>query len=268
MSRRTWFLILPALAAALAFATSARAALLSGWGLDTTLANATLTEGVPGSFSVTTPTGNAGPRALYSSISLANIGDGIRITGNATMQNALGNQQFRVGLYNTNGHAQGTLAAGAWTGADVAGWLGYMYQVGGTGGSDAVRGRTGTGAGVWLSNTDTYAVGSTATTATAPAATPYAFSLKLKRTGATTIQADFAFAGGAISRSGTYTDANLGASAAMTSFNAVGFLLNGNTGSAAFTEVDVRAIPEPATAGMVVAAMAALSAVRRRDTHC
>jgi hypothetical protein len=265
MSRSNWFLVLPALLALLV-GGDARAALLSGWGLDTTLANATLTEGVPGSFSVTVPTGNAGPRALIAPISLANVGDAIKLSGNATMSNTLGNQQFRFGLYNTNGHATGTLASGAWTGADVAGWLGYMAQVGGTGGADAVRGRTGAGAGVWLSNTDTYIAGSTATTATAPAATPYAFSLTLTRTGATSVQTDYTFVGGAINRSGSFTDNNLGASVNATSYNAVGFLLNANTGSAVITDVDVSVVPEPAAAALPGSALAA-GLVRRRKVR-
>jgi hypothetical protein len=229
-----------AAAAALLAAGQAKAQLVTGWGLDTTLANATLTEGVPGSFSVTTPSGNAGPRALLASpISLANVGDIIKLSGNATIQNSLGNQQFRFGLYNTNSHATGTLAGGVWTGADVTGWLGYMFQVGGAGGTDAVRGRTGTGAGVWLSNTDTYIVGSTATAVTAPANTPYAWSLTLARTSATAVRADYSFVGGTISRIGSYTDEAAGASASLASFNAVGFLLNANTGSAQISNVTV-----------------------------
>jgi hypothetical protein len=217
----------------------AHAQLVTGWGLDTTLANATLTEGAPGSFSVTTPTGNAGPRALLASpISFANVGAIIQLRGNATLTGALGNQQFRFGLYNPNGHATGTLASGAWTGADVTGWLGYMVQVGGAG-SDAVRGRSGTGAGVWLSNTDAYTVGTVATTVSAPANTPYSFSLTLTRIGATSVKADYTFVGGSINRSGSLTDNNLGASASMTSFTAVGFLLNTNTQGGQFSNVVV-----------------------------
>lgn len=262
---RPMTLILAALVGLFACA-NAPAALVTGWGLDTgQVGGSTLTEGAPGAFSITTPTGNAGPRALLSSpVGFANIGDSVILSGNATVQNSLGNQQFRFGLYNTNGHAAGTLASGAWTGADVTGWLGYMFQVGGTGGNDAVRGRTGTGAGVWLSNTDTYTPGQTATTATAPGATTYAWSLTLTRTGATTVKTDYTFVGGAINRAGSFTDTNLGASAAMSSFNAVGFLFNQNTGSAQLTDVSVSLVPEPTCLALVGAMLAPLAAVRRR----
>ncbi len=248
--RRTRSRCIPKLYAGLAaivglvLSADARAQLVTGWGLDTTLANATLTEGAAGSFAVTTPTGNAGPRAsLASPFAFANAGDVVQLSGTVTLQNAPGNQQFRFGLYNNNGHATGTLAGGAWSGADVTGWLGYMVQIGGGGGNDSVKGRTGAGAGVWLSNTDSYVVGDgPGGAASPPAATPYNFSLTLMRTGATSVQADYSFVGGAVNRSGSFTDA-VGASANLASFNAVGFLLNGNTGSGDFSNVTVD-VPE------------------------
>jgi hypothetical protein len=226
--------------------TEARAQLVTGWGLDTGLANATLTEGVPGSFSVTAPPAgqNAGPRALLASpISFANVGDAIKLSGMATMTNGLGNQQFRFGLYNPNGHATGTLSGGLWTGADVTGWLGYMFQLGGSTGSDAVRGRDGTGAAAWLANANSQIIGSTATTVSAPANIPYTFSLTLTRTGVASVRADYTFVGGSINRSGTFNDTIPTPSASMTSFTAVGFLLNGNTGGAQMSNVIVEAPP-------------------------
>jgi MYXO-CTERM domain-containing protein len=224
----------------------APAALVSGWGLETGFANATLTEGAAGSFSTTTPTGNAAPRAVLASpISLASIGSAVRLSGVATLQNTLGNQQFRFGLWNTNGHAAGTLSSGVWTGGDPNGWLGYMTQIGNNGGTNVVRGRGATGA--WLSNTGAYDVGSNASTSSPAGATPYSFSLRLTRTGATSVEVSYSFVGGTENRSGTFTDNNLGPSAAMSSVNAVGFLLNANTGSGTFSDVDVSAVPEPAS---------------------
>ena len=58
------------------------------------------------------------------------------------------------------------------------------------------------------------------------------------RTGATSIKTDYSFVGGTVNRSGSFTD-NGGASAGVTSFDAVGFLLNGNTGSGTFSNVSV-----------------------------
>src|SRR4051812_20354273 len=90
----------------LAVASSAQATLIAGWGAETGFANGTLTDGPgAGTFSTTVPTGNLGARALLpSAISLANVGDGIQLTGTVTLSGAPGNQQFRFGLFNSNGH--------------------------------------------------------------------------------------------------------------------------------------------------------------------
>ena len=109
-----------------------QAALISGWGLETGGQNAVLTESIPGSFSTTTPTGDARPRAsLPSSISF-NIGDQILLSGVVTLQNSPGNQQFRWGLFDSTGHATGTLSGGLWSGSDPLGWKGYLTRLGGT----------------------------------------------------------------------------------------------------------------------------------------
>jgi hypothetical protein len=79
----------------------AQAALISGWGLETGGQAATLTEGAPGSFSTTTPTGDARPRASLPSSIGFNIGDQIQLSGVVTMQNSPGNQQFRWGLFDS-----------------------------------------------------------------------------------------------------------------------------------------------------------------------
>jgi hypothetical protein len=229
-------------AAGLAFSMPARAQLVTGWGLETGQANATLTEGAAGAFSTTTPTGNAGPRALLATpLPFSTVGSIVQLSGTVTLQNAPGNQQFRFGLFNNNGHATGTLATGLWSGADPTGWLGYMVQIGGGNGNDSAKGRNGSGAGVWLSNTDSYIVGDgPGAQASPPAGTPYTFTLTLARTGATSVAIDYSFAGGtgaaAVNRSGSFND-TVGASTATTSFNAAGFLLNGNTGSGQFANV-------------------------------
>src|SRR4051794_33652233 len=76
-----------------------QAGLISGWGLEPGGQNATLTEGAPGSFSTTTPTGDARARAsLPASISF-NVGEQILLSGTVTLQNSPGNQQFRWGLF-------------------------------------------------------------------------------------------------------------------------------------------------------------------------
>jgi hypothetical protein len=252
----------PLVLCSLAFATAAaRGAVLSGWGLETGFSAATLTEGVPGNFTTTTPSGNACPRALLpATVAFTNVGDFVQLSGQVTLQNAPGNQQFRFGLWDTNGHTTGTLGSGVWTGADPNGWLGYMSQIGGGGGSDSVKGRNATGA--WLSNTGAYEIGAGPGGQTSPpAATPYDFTLSLTRQSATNIKVDYSFVGGSVNRIGSFTD-NLGTSTGLDGFDAVGFLLNGNTGSASFSNVQV--VPEPASLGLLVLAAAAL--MRRRTT--
>lgn len=253
-------------AIALTLSGQARAALISGWGLETGFANGVLTEGVAGSFG-STATGNAAPRAVLGSpLSLSTIGQGVKLTGKVSMANAPGNQQLRIGLYNSNGQALGTLSGGVWSGANPAGWLGYMLQVGGVGGGDDVKGRNTTGA--WLSNTGAYSIGTTAGTAVnVPANTVYDFLLRIIRTGATTVSVNYSFVGGTVNRSGSFADDSNTAghpSAGTASINAVGFLLNGSTGAGTFTNVDVSAVPEPATAGLLGAALASVGLFRRR----
>jgi hypothetical protein len=228
----------------------ADAVLVTGWGLDTGGQFATLTEGAAGSFSTTVPAGgDARPRALLSApITLANIGDAIVLTGTASLSTAVGNEQFRFGLYNTNGHATGTLSGGLWNGADVIDWLGYMGQIGDSSalGADRIAGRALGTTGGWHSQTGAYQVGVVSTVGTTNIApnTAYNFTLKLRRTGVTSYQTDYSFVGGAQNRSGSFTDNNLGASAAMTSFNAVGFLLNASTGAGTLSNIDVSAPKE------------------------
>ena len=229
-----------AVTAILAVAQQANAQLVTGWGYETGIVSGTLTEGVAGSFSTSGVTANAAPRAvLPSAIDFSDVGDMIQLTGTAQFTATLGNQQFRFGLYNTNGHAQGTLSSGLWTGADPGGWLGYMVQVGNGGGQDSIKGRLGTGTSSWLANADSYVVGNVNATISPPANTPYNFKLKLTRATANSVRTEYSFVGGTINRSGTLTDNNLGASALMSSFNAIGFLTNGSTGSGQFSNVTV-----------------------------
>ncbi len=252
-------------------ATSAHAVLVTGWGLETGAANATLTEGVAGSFSTTTPTGNASPRALFSSIPFTVVGTTVTLSGTVTLQNVPGNIQFRVGLYDTNAAATGTLSGGTWTGANNVGWSGYLGEPRNLagGGATVVQGRNATGA--WFSGTGAYTL--TADTFTdgggnGSAGGTYDFSLTFERLSASSIGVDFSFvqaAGtGSVNISGSYTD-SVGTSSTLDNLNAVGFLLNANTGSGSFTDVDVSVVPEPSSfaafAGLFASAVCLL---RRR----
>jgi hypothetical protein len=232
------------LIAVCAFAARSNAVLVTGWGLDTSIANSTLVEDSPGAFHETTvPTGAAGPRALVdpATFSLANLGDAVQLTGTATFTKTITNQQFRWGLFNSNGHNTGTLSgSGTWTGADVGGWLGYLAEQGGAGsnGNDTIRGRSGAGTNSWLENGNSTVVGQNSTGTNPPANTPYTFSLTLRRIGPSSIKTDYTFAGGTIDRGGSFVDSTT-ASRLMTSVNAVGFLTNVATGAGTFTDVSV-----------------------------
>jgi len=238
--------------------------LVTGWGLDTGFQNATLTEGSAGSFSTTTPTGNAGARAILPSVyGFANVGDSILLTGSVSFVNTLGNQQFRFGLFNNNGNALGTLAGGLWTGATTAGWLGYLVEPGNAGGSTALYGRNGTGANAWLSTSGAaYNINQNPTTVSMAPGT-YAFSLALTRDSATSVSIQYSVIGSAFNSSGTYEDIG-GLSSGITSFDTVGFLLNGSTGAGTFTGVSVSLVPEPSTFALAGLGLSAIAGFARR----
>jgi hypothetical protein len=245
-------------------ANNAPADLVTGWGLETGQANATLTEGVAGSFSTTTPTGNAGPRAVLSSpFSFGSIGDMVHLSGSVSLVNTLGNQQFRFGLYNNNGHALGTLSSGLWSGADPVGWLGYMVQVGNAGGATATKGRDGA-TGVWLSNTGSYVVDNHSETAS-PGPGTYYFDLTLCRSAVNVVDIAYLFtqtSGGTFSSFGSFSDIG-GLSSGVSSINTMGFLLNANTGAGVFSGIDV-SVPEPSALALGLLGLAATLVRRHR----
>jgi hypothetical protein len=226
---------------AILLAATAQAVDVTGWGLETGQTNGLLTEGAAGSFSIESVTGNASPRALLSSpFDFADAGDALRLTGTVTFANTLGNQQFRFGLFDNNGHATGTLSGGVWTDADPGGWLGYRAEIGNGGGGDFLKGRDPTSTGNYITNTGPYNLAYFGTPDSAAGNTPYDFELTLRRIDATSVSAEYVFRGGAISRSGFAVDV-AGASTVMPSINAIGFLTNGNTGASQFSNVKVEA---------------------------
>lgn len=243
------------------------AATVSGWGLETGFAAATLTEGAAGAFSTTAPTNNAAPRALISPIDFSDPGDVVEFTGQVTLSPPganIGNQQFRIGLWDTNGANTGTLSGGVWNSANANGWLGYMVQVGVSGGQDSLKGRTDPNSAAWLSNTGTYVVNNT-NVSDSPAAGTYDFTMTLTRNTSSEVSIAYTLAGGnSINRvSGLLTDTNAAASA-LTTIDAVGFLLNTNTGAGSFTNLQVSAVPEPGSVALLVGAGIAGMTVRRR----
>jgi hypothetical protein len=261
-----WVVVTAAVVTA-SMSPNADAGTVSGWGLETGFTSATLTEGVSGSFSTSTPTGNAAPRALISPIDFSDPGDVVQFTGQVTLSPPganIGNQQFRIGLWDTNGANTGTLSGGVWNNANANGWLGYMVQVGISGGQDSLKGRTDPNSAAWLSNTGTYNVNNT-NVSDSPAAGTYDFTMTLTRNAFSEVSIAYTLAGGnSINRvSGLLTDTNAAASA-LTTIDAVGFLLNTNTGAGSFTNLQVSAVPEPGSVALLVGAGIAGMIVRRR----
>jgi hypothetical protein len=244
--------------ALVAMSPAAKAALVSGWGLEIgSGSGATIAEWGPGMFSSTIDS-NTIPRALIdvagqNTPAVVGVGDTIILSGRVKFSESnLSNQQFRFGLFNINTGLAGTLSNDRWIGSNPAGWLGHMVQMGGTGGgglgTTSLKGRAGTGTTTFMANSDTYIVGTTDANFNTSAGT-YAFDLTILRTTATTQNISYEItqlSGGSYFSSGSFTDS--GASASLASYNAVGFLLNTSTGPAQFTNVDVSVVPEPPVA--------------------
>lgn len=231
---------------------------ITGWGTETGNQNgsAVTSDDGNGNFSMTgaSPTGNDNPRALFSTINLS-VGDTITLSGSFTSSGGLGNQTFRFGLYNSNGHTTGTLASGLWSGADPNGWLGYLVEPGSAGGNvTQLNERANPNSGGWWSGTGSSTIQSTSGTLNANAGT-YAFNLTLTLVSASQLNISYFFnetAGGTYATSGSFADIT----PSVTSFNAAGFLLSNADGPTPFTfnnvDVTVTPVPEPATLGVAM----------------
>jgi PEP-CTERM motif-containing protein len=260
---------------------------ITGWGSETGQQNGSpvSTDDGLGNFSLTGAnlTGNDAPRALFSTLTLVNVGDSITLSGSFTFTAGIvNNQQFRFGLFNNNGNATGTLSGGLWSGATTSGWLGYFIAPGEiTGGGSAttrVFGRSGSGSNFELSGTGAgYDVAGTpgpndSVNASITAGT-YAISLSITKE-STGVQLSYNFqqtVGGTFQDTGTYLDAS-GASSTEMSYDAAAFLLSNTTGNGTtpftFNNVDVTftpaPVPEPATLSMMGLGFSLLIGIMRK----
>jgi hypothetical protein len=260
---------------------------ITGWGSETGQQNGSpvSTDDGLGDFSLTGAnlTGNDAPRALFSTLTLVNVGDSIALSGSLTFTAGIdNNQQFRFGLFNNNGNATGTLSGGLWSGASTGSWLGYAIAPGEiTGGGSATTRVIGRSSGSSFelsgSGSGNYDVGGVQyandpVNASITAGT-YAFGLTITKE-STGVQLYYNFqqtAGGTFQDTGTVLDTS-GASSTEMSYDAAGFLLNGNVGSGTtpftFNNVDVTltpaAAPEPATLSMIGLGFGGLLVMMRR----
>jgi hypothetical protein len=198
------------------------------------------------------------------------VGDTITFSGLLTFTaGSDGNQQFRFGIYNSNGANTGTLGGGTWSGATPTGWLGYMVEPGSYGGNTTqLVERNNPNTGNWFSGTGATTDQQITGTGGANAGT-YAFNLTLTLASASEMDISYFFdqtSGGTYATGGSYADMT----PSVTSFNAVGFLMNASVGGGTtpftFNDVDVTlaSVPEPATLSMIGLGLGALLMVRRR----
>lgn len=244
--------------ALLALASTAPAALVTGSWIDR-LGNGMVLSGA----NTASPTmgdgtaDNADGQSLYSpigsTVTLSSAGDKVTLSGSATLVGitAAGNQ-FRWGLYNTNGSG------------DDTGWLGY-FASNGSGASGGPLFERVSGDTNWFMTTGVNRT-ETVATATAPATnltnSDYNFLLSLELVaGGLQIESSLV----RTSDSQEFASISfLDPTISTTSFDRVGFLSGGslNADQIAFTDVDVTYIPEP-SAGLL-GALGAIALIRRR----
>jgi hypothetical protein len=203
----------------------------------------------------------------FPSYTLIDDGDKIVFTGNVTLQGTVNSAdtsgtprtQFRFGLFDNNGSANNT------------GWVGYYMS--------NKHGNAGTPAGTLarkpVGNTSAYlsATGQNSLTSVQGSGgagsrfndDTYAMMMTIERMGADlSISATLNGANG-FTQSLSFLDTTASTSGTYT-FDSVGFLLGGNldTDRAAFSDVHVAFIPEPASWLLAMGVVAAVGAMRRR----
>ncbi len=217
--------------AMLGMTSSGHGAALTSWSLGQGTSASNLTTSSPAItalnvsiYNVTTP------------YTLTNIGDTLTFSGtvNLTLSNYTTNNNFRIGMYNTNG-STGT-----------GGWLGYWASDS----SESIKGSLselpGTGtSGYWsATGVTTDANGSLASSSMTSGT--YTFSLAYALIATNTLQITWSISDGSYETSDSYTDTSIGTF----TFNSVGILIGGamgNSPTANFSDLDLTfaTVPEP-----------------------
>ena len=198
----------------------------------------------------------------FPAVSL-NSGDLVMLTGSVTLTGiTASNQNLRFGLFDRLGSP------------DVNGWLGYFVSVSSGAGAGQVRQRTAGNTALFLSNTGSAVV---ASTANAPHSSngavladgTYGFSLQFARDGSN-YDITASITGGANNLSNTFLLNDLPPVAGETfTFNNVGFLLGDglNTDQAQFSNIDVTLVPEPASVSFLTFGSLLVFSRRRRQSN-
>lgn len=220
--------------------------------------------------------GSANSHTLYSvapTYTLENVGDSLTLSANALFSdvNAAQADQFRFGIYDSNGTTPGTGAA------NVSGWLGYFATNAGTGGTGDQRSR------LWKrleGNNSSFGssggpvgtvpqIGWAGATGNTLLSGNYSFSMVLTRT---TDGLDIVWTITGLDEGSTYAiTGNYSDTAANTyTFDRVGLFVGGgvNASELALSNLDLTftpAIPEPATTALLFGlAIGGVALLRRR----
>ncbi len=243
-----------------AIVQTASATPVTGWGVESGYpGNVVTSEDGVGGFTMSNTVAGSGapPRALFPTISLTNVGDAITLSGTYTFSSGQNyNEQFRFGIFNSNGNNTGSLSGGTWSGAYASNWLGYVVQPGATtGGADLLKRRDTGNAGAWFSNAGSTAINSQTDEQTCSFGT-YEFNLTVTLVGPLDINLVYSFNqidGGTYTMVGTVEDT----SPNNTNFNATGFLINASSGGPplTFSNVTVTYMPISASTNIKILAV-------------
>lgn len=217
--------------------------------------------------------GSAGNHTLYSvtpTYKLEAVGESLTFSGKANFQgvSAVGSDQFRFGIYNSNGTTPGTGAA------NVSGWLGYFGSNAGTGGNpnsrlwkrlegnDSSFGSSSGAAGTVVVRSELYDSGGNVVING-----DYSFSMVLTKT-ADGINVAWSMTGLGEGATYAFSGSWLDTSPNADTFDRVGLFLGGgvNAGQVSLADLDLTfssAIPEPATTA-ALASLAVLGFVMLR----
>jgi hypothetical protein len=198
--------------------------------------------------------------ANFDAVTLNTVGDAIQLTGAVTINGDIAaSQQFRWGLFDGDNPV---------TAGDGEGYVGVWAAIGNSPTTNGLALADGTASIPFSSAAATQIAQATRTGAfgTIPANTPIVFELLIQRVSATEIEVSASAIAGA--HNFTWAATTASASPSNFTYDSVSFLLGGelNASQAAFSDVQVKYVPEPASLALI--ALGGVMALgRRRDAQ-